>query len=190
MWSLWDIGHSFVRRLEDCVSKSPIPRGMYESPFQPDFGLEGREVRFFGWRPNGMKLGRVKDALEFVSSPLYGSYCMEPPYAVILHVGGNDVDSRDFHMGCFMSTLAAILMRLLEGKIVRIVICSLLQRQTDSPFYETRRVEVNHAIQCMVTGDVRFRPFCYFFQWDDRRFTSHAWCDDGVHFTTWGMVKY
>ena len=187
------IGHSFVRGLQTCITRSDVPPGKYESPFQPDFGMEDHEVRLFGWRPNNTKLAYVNHALEFVSSPLYGNYCMDPPYAVILHVGGNDVDNRDFDMGHFMSTLGELLMQLLRGNVYRIVVTALMpRRRRRSRFYdyEARRVEVNHAIHRMITGNLMFRPYCYFFQWDERRFTNAAWGKDGVHFCTWGMEKY
>ena len=124
------IGHSFVRRLQTCMIRRTVPEGMSESPFYPDFGLGGMQVRFHGYCPPGSQqyLSLIEHAVILTRVHLWRYYCVDPPHAVILHVGGNDADSSGFNLDRYMETLDDLLGTLLSFRVSRIVVCSVLPR--------------------------------------------------------------
>ena len=186
------IGHSFVRRLSRCVHFGTIPTGRNESPFSKDFGMDDVQVRFFGKLPNGRNLGYVRDALELAHCHLHEQYSIDPPYAVVLHVGGNDADHCDFDVHLFLSTLEEFLRIILLSGVERIVICSVFpryDRRGGSHSYEANRQAIHVSVRRMVASP-EFRQYLYFYQWSDRRFTGHLWSQDGVHLNDLGIMQY
>ena len=165
-------------------------RGKRDSPFRADFGLTGKEVKLVGRHPGGGKLSRIEHVLEYVSSHRYANNA--PPQAVVLHIGGNDADHSTFNMEQYITDMGSLLNFLVFTlKVSRVVVCSVFPRlcRSGESSYEIKRKMINERVLSLISLP-RFRPFCYFFRFEEHRFVARLWDDDGVHLSAGGMCQY
>ena len=103
------------------------------------------------------------------------------PDVVILQVGGNDIDSRDFNLNTFMNNFERLLKVLLDRGVLQIIVVKLFHRlvcRTSPVLYMARRSQVNLAISQLITRSYKLSVIF----WNPKR-TCQIYClsGDGIH---------
>ncbi|CAG2245136.1 unnamed protein product [Mytilus edulis] len=87
------------------------------------------------------------------SLPQIYSHQRTSPCAVVLSIGGNNIDSRHFNESEYMRLLKRILDTFNEAGVERVVICNILPRKTpikiSSEFYSQRRDLFNNRVRLL-----------------------------------------
>ncbi|VDI58678.1 Hypothetical predicted protein [Mytilus galloprovincialis] len=177
------VGHSFVRRL----------RGKFgTTPFHRSFALPSRTecVGTFG----GRKMSTLHQVEQYARS-LRQIYRQQrtSPFAVVLSIGGNDIDSRHFNESDYMRLLKRIIDTFNEAGVERVVVCNILPRKTpikiSSESYSQRRDLINNRLRLLARESIR-RKTIYIYEFLSWITNKDLFCRDGIHFTHFGMSKY
>lgn len=150
-----------------------------------DFAVDGHGCRgpsFIGIR--GGKISTMRD------DDLWDRISILNPGLVILHVGGNDVDSVGLSPQRVGAQLVDFARELVEFGVSQVVICQLIKRakwRHFSPEDGTTRVAVvNTFIQAECAGDHHISFWKHKGFWNPR---NRIFMRDGVHFNDLGNFK-
>ncbi|CAC5423238.1 unnamed protein product [Mytilus coruscus] len=133
------LGHSFVARLGNDVSRIPSLR--------PDFEIDQAVVHCLGFRG-----GVVGHLIEDTSGKLHHELHTFRPEMVILQIGGNDIDNKqNYHPQVYMESVKHFITKLQTVyQVQKVVLCEIFPRrkvrQTDVDFYNEEKDMLNREL--------------------------------------------
>lgn len=168
------VGHSYVTRLENMIR---IDGGRN---FKNNLGLSGVNVRFYG--RGGGNIQTIAGLMAKMSADGF------IPSAVVLQIGGNDLDSTHYNINEFIAELHVALLHLRSVGVASISIMSvfprLRHRYVSAEVYIRRRAELN----CQLS------TYCQAHEiWFEHRpmvLRPALLSSDGVHLCRCGMKRY
>ena len=159
------IGHSYIRRLGEYCRTNNLP---------VNFNISWLNGFLYG--KGGLNLTKLTDKLLSVDF-----FNVVHPDIVILQVGGNDIDSRDFNLIIFMNNFEHLLRILLEQGVQQIIVMKIFHRlvcRTSPALYTARRSQVNFAVSQLVSKS--YDSSVVF--WNPKRVCQvHCLSGDGIH---------
>lgn len=131
------LGHSYLSRLETGIRVDQTGR------FARNLGLRGVIVRIFA-----RSGGRIDHLWELVRQMKGDGY---RPSVVVLQVGGNDLDGRDYSRAHFMAHFRGIVESLRAWGVSRVVVMAIFPRtkprHVSREVYRSRRADLNMALR-------------------------------------------
>ena len=158
------LGHSFVRRLETDIINQVHP------VLSPNIGLVNSDVvvQYLGFSG-----GNIFSLLDDPNNRLDATLRAFPAYVIVLQIGGNDIDQKEFDILLYKASVRHLIFRLQElYQVKKVVICGIFPR------FKLRKVKLDVYHEKKEKNQFRFlsgvfslstNPFLASWQWFDKQ---------------------